>query len=105
MKIFTYDDIVGDGVLHQLITLLKIGGVVQVQTNWDSKWFQCVMTTAAGLSRVGPSTVSATNGIQLGGASGSQFAPIYAQLSEKYSMADLYVIIASGDVMSVARAV
>ena|ERR1017187_4131773 len=104
MQILTYDDITGDGASHQLISLLKIGGVLQVQKNWDSKWFQCIMTTAAGLSRIGPSTISATNGIQMGGSNGNQFAPVYSQPSEKYELDQLYVIIAAGDVMSVARA-
>lgn len=39
MKMICYDDITGDGSKHQLITLLKIGGVAVSQNNWDTKFW------------------------------------------------------------------
>lgn len=102
MTLITYDDITGDGTKQKLINLLKIGGVSQAsQKNWDTKWFQLTMTTAAGTSRVGSpgiNSVSATNGIVLG-----QFFPPIPFATDVYDLSQLYVIINSGDVLSVAR--
>lgn len=105
MKLFTYDDITGDGAKHQLTSLLKVGGVAVSQTNWDTKWVQLTMQTASGVSRVGDVNVSSTNGIPLNTTEQSQFVPPIAFATDKYEMTDLYVIINNGDVMSVARAV
>jgi hypothetical protein len=49
--------------------------------------------------------VSATNGIPIGVSANGQFLPLSSQVSEIYDLSQVYVIIASGDVMSVARAV
>ena len=105
MKVSAFDDITGDGVKHQLITLLKVGGVAVTQANWTVKWWQIVMVSAAGTTRLGDSNVSSTNGIPLGANATGQFAPIDSQFTEVYNLSQLYVIINSGDVMSVARAV
>ena len=83
--------------------MLSFGGVAPTETNLqDTKWFQCIMTTANGvaLSRLGNVNVSATNGITLG-----QFFPPIPFATDKYSLDQYYVIINSGDVMSVARVV
>jgi len=105
MKLICYDDIAGDGLKHQLISLLKIAGVAVSQTNWSSRWIQLLMLSASGTTRVGDQNVSATNGIPLGAVAGGQFAPIFSTWSGQYQLSDIYVIIATGDVMSVARAV
>ncbi len=105
MRVQTFDDITGDGTKHQLITLLKIGGVAVTQTNWDTKWSQLTMVTAAGTTRVGDSNVSSTNGIPLGINAIGQFFPAISIFPEKYELSDIYVIIANSDVLSVARGV
>jgi len=106
MQILCYDDITGDGAKHQLITMLKIGGVaVDTTKSMPAKWFQATMQTAAGETRIGSSAVSATNGIPIGIISTGQFAPTYSMTNETYFIEQLYVIIASGDVLSFARAV
>ena len=105
MEIITYDDITGDGAKHQLISLLKIGGVAVTQINWQTRWFQLLMTTATGVTRVGNLNVSSTNGIAIGVTASGQFVPLNSQPSETYDFANFYVIIKSGDVMSVARAI
>ena len=105
MKIQTFDDITGDGVKHQLITLLKVGGVAVIQVNWCVKWWQIIMRTSSGTTRVGDSNVSATNGIPIGTPNNGQFAPVDSAFTELYDLSDVYVIIKSGDVASVARAV
>lgn len=105
MKVLTYDDITGDGAKHKLIDLLRIAGVAQVQSNWGSKWWQVVMYTSAGITRVGDANVSAANGIPIGTPNKGQFAPPIAFATDKYELSDVYVIIATGDVMSVARAI
>ena len=99
MTITTYDDITGDGAKHKLTDLLNVGGVSQAaQKNWDTKWFQVIMTTAAGTSRLGDVNVSATNGITLG-----QFFPPIPFATDKYLLDQVYVILALNDVASVAR--
>jgi len=105
MELIPYDDITGDGAKHQLITLLKIGGVAVSQANWTTRWWQAVMVSASGVTRLGNSNVSATNGIPIGVSANGQFLPLSSQVSEIYDLSQVYVIIASGDVMSVARAV
>lgn len=103
MKMICYDDITGDGSKHQLITLLKIGGVAVSQNNWDTKFWQAVMVSAAGTTRIGDSNVSATNGCPVTAAGGGQFTPPVSIGTEKFELSDVYVIIANSDVMSVAR--
>jgi hypothetical protein len=105
MKISAFDDITGDGVKHQLITLLKVGGVAVSQANWRVKWWQIVMLSSGGTTRVGDSNVSATNGIPIGAPNNGQFAPVDSAFTELYDLSDVWVIIKSGDVASVARAV
>ena len=105
MKVQTFDDITGDGVKHQLISLLKVGGVSVVQTNWLVKWWQAVMLSSSGTSRIGDSNVSASNGIPIGTPNNGQFAPIDSKWTETYDLSMVYVIIKSGDVMCVSRAV
>lgn len=105
MHISAYDDITGDGVKHQLVSLLKVGGVAQVQDNWACKWWQIVMLSSSGTTRVGDVNVSATNGIPIGTPNNGQFAPVSSALPEVYDLSQVYVIIKSGDVASVARAV
>ena len=105
MKIQAFDDITGDGAKHQLITLLKVGGVAVSQTNWRVKWWQIVMKTSSGTTRVGDSNVSATNGIPIGSPNNGQCAPVDSAFTELYDLSDVWVIIKSGDVASVARAV
>jgi hypothetical protein len=105
MKIQCFDDITGDGAKHRLITLLKVGGVLVTQANWATKWFQLVMTTSSGVTRVGDSNVSATNGISVGTPNNGQFAPVDSAFTEVYHLDDIWVIIKSGDVMSVARTI
>jgi hypothetical protein len=104
MEILTYDDIVGGGTVVQLITLLKIGGVLQVQANWDTKWYQLVMLASTGTSRMGPSTISATNGIPIGTPNNGQFAPPIAFATDRYDFRNVYVLIKTGDTLSVSRA-
>jgi hypothetical protein len=104
MKLIPYDDILGDGVAHQLVTLLKIGGVaVTPRINWRSKWWQAVMLTSSGVSRIGDQNVSATNGVPIGTVNNGQFAPPIAFGTDAYPIDQIYVIINSGDVMSFAR--
>jgi hypothetical protein len=105
MVIKPFDDITGDGLKHQLITLLKVGGVLVTQTNWQVKWWQIVMLTSSGTTRVGDSNVSATNGIPIGTPNNGQFAPVDSAWTELYDLATVYVIIKSGDVACVSRAV
>lgn len=105
MKIQCFDDITGDGAKHQLITLLKVGGVAVSQVNWATKWWQAVMLSSSGTSRLGDSNVSSTNGIPIGTPNNGQFAPPIAFATDIYDLANVYVVIKSGDVMSVARAV
>jgi len=105
MKIQAFDDITGDGAKHQLITLLKVGGVAVSQTNWRVKWWQIVMLTSSGTTRVGDSNVSSANGIPIGTPNNGQFAPVDSAFTELYDLSDVWVIIKSGDVASVARAV
>jgi hypothetical protein len=105
MKISAFDDIVGDGAKHQLITLLKVGGVAVSQANWLVKWWQIVMLSSTGISRVGDSNVSATNGIPIGTVNNAQFAPPVSEGTENYPLDTVYVIIRSGDVACPARAV
>ena len=104
MEILTYDDIVGGGTIVQLITLLKIGGVLQVQANWDTKWYQLVMLASTGTSRMGPSTISATIGIPIGTPNIGQFAPPIAFATDRYDFRNVYVLIKTGDTLSVSRA-
>ena len=103
MKVQTFDDITGDGAKHQLVALLSVGGAPIVQSNWTTKWWQAVMLSSTGTTRIGDSNVSATNGIPIGTPNNGQFAPIDSKFTELYELSDVYVIIKSGDVMSVAR--
>jgi hypothetical protein len=103
MQVITYDDITGTGVKAQLITLLKVGGVAVSQSSWISKWYQAVMLTATGTSRIGNSTISSTNGIPIGAPNNGQFAPPIAQAADFYDLSEVYVLIKSGDVMSFSR--
>lgn len=106
MRILTYDDITGDGAKHQLITLLKIGGVaIASQQSWATKWWQIAGVTVGGLSRIGDANVSSTNGIPIGANNNGQFVPPVSSLTEKYQLSDIWVILKSGDVYSVARTV
>jgi hypothetical protein len=103
MKQISYDDITGSGVAAQLITLLKIGGVAVSQKNWDTKYWQAVMISLSGTARIGDANVSATNGIPVTAAGGGQFTPPIAFATDKYELSDVWVLIPSGAVMSVAR--
>jgi len=103
MKMICYDDITGDGSKHQLVALLKVGGVAVSQQNWDTKFWQAVMVSAAGTTRIGDQNVSATNGVPVTATGGGQFTPPVSLFTEKYELSDAYVIIALGDIMSVAR--
>lgn len=104
MKLICYDDITGDGTKQQLIGLLKVGGVAVSQKNWDTKYFQLQMLSPAGLTRVGDSNVSATNGIEIGTSpANGQFVPPIAFATDKYELSDIYIIIANGDKLQVAR--
>jgi hypothetical protein len=107
MQIHTYDDITGDGDVHQLITLLKLSGVSVPYSSLPAKWWQVTMKTASGVSRVGSMFVSATNGVPLGSTTNlvAQFAPVSSDFPENYDLKDIWVLINSGDVMSVARGV
>ena len=105
MQLITYDDITGDGTVHQLIALLKVGGVLVTAKSWSTKWWQAVMVSAAGTTRIGNSTISATNGIPIGSVNNGQFIPAIAFATDTYDLSQVYVRIASGDVMSVARGV
>lgn len=104
MKMICYDDITGTGVAAQLTTLLKVGGVaIPTQKNWDTKFWQAVMLTETGTSRIGDANVSATNGIPIGTPNNGQFVPPVGVGTEKFEFSDIWVLIKSGDVMSVAR--
>jgi hypothetical protein len=105
MKIQAFDDITGDAAKHQLITLLQVGGVAVSQVNWRVKWWHIVMKTSSCTTRVGDSNVSATNGIPIGTPNNGQVAFVDSAFTELYDLADVWVIIKSGDVASVARAV
>jgi hypothetical protein len=107
MKVHTYDDITGDGAKHQLTSLLKINGVAVSLTSLPAKWWQATMVTTSGVSRVGDSNVSSTNGTPLGSGSNivAQFAPIFSEFPENYELADVWVLINNGDVMAVARGI
>lgn len=106
MKLITYDDITGTGTKAQLITLLKVGGVaVSHPNNWDAKYWQAVMLTASGVTRIGDENVSSTNGVPVGTVNNGQFIPPLAFATDKYDLQNVWVIINSGDVMSVARVI
>lgn len=106
MLVHTYDDITGTGVKAQLITLLKIGGVAVIaRLNWDTKWYQMVMLTSSGVTRIGDQNVSATNGVPIGTGLVAQFMPPISFATDSYDLANVWVLINSGDVMSFARAV
>jgi len=106
MKLVTYDDLTGDGTKYQLITLLKIGGVAVVHPfQWGTKWFQATMLTSSGVSRIGDENVSATNGVPVGTNNNGQFIPPIAFATDVYDLSNVWVLINSGDVMSVARAI
>jgi len=104
MKLIVYDDYQGTGVKVQLVSVLKIGGVaVTPRVNWRSKWWQAVMLTSSGVSRIGDQNVSATNGVPIGTVNNGQFAPPIAFATDAYAIDQIYVLINSGDVMSFAR--
>lgn len=105
MQLITYDDITGTGAVLQLITLLKVGGVAVSAKSWSTKWWQAVMVSAAGTTRIGNVTISATNGIPVGLVNNGQFIPAISFATDVYDLAQVYVRINSGDVMSVARGV
>ena len=105
MQLLTYDDITGDGTKQKLTDLLKVGGVAVTQAQGGSKWWQAVMTTASGVTRIGNSTISSTNGIPIGAANNGQFIPAISFATDVYDLSQVYCIINSGDVMSVARGI
>jgi len=103
MKIYTYPDITGTGALQALKTVLGI-----VSQPCKLLQFTIVSNASGNTIRLGDAAIGATQGIPLGGStpgSTSQFIPQISEDLRNYDVADWYVIIPSGDVLSVAYGV
>lgn len=100
MQPYTPQDLTGDGAAHTLASLLGIN---------RCRWFQVSGITSAGVAtRVGGSNVAlgtsspavSGSGFPITGG-GSQFAPPVSLNNEVYDLEQWYIIIPSGDKVSV----
>lgn len=94
-------------VLYSLPDIVGTGAKVALSaTSQPCKYWQITATSVASQARVGGIEVSSTRGIPIGpGFNSGQFATPIAEASSRYDLADQYVYLAEGDVVSVAYAV
>jgi len=95
MQITSVVDFTGDGTAHPLS---DYAGIVA------ATWFQLTYVTGSGTARIGDKNITSTRGIPIA-AGNAQFAPPVAQAYNPYELEKIYVLVTTGDKVSLGFAI
>lgn len=99
MTIPSVIDYTGDGAAHTISTIIGVSGK-------SATWFQVTYVSGTGTTRIGDADISTSRGIPVpSGSNNGQFIPPVAQAFNPYHFDDIYLLVPSGDVVSIGYAI